>query len=53
MVRVHHMLDHAREAVEMVRHRARADLDMDRLLNLALVWLMEVVGSMAVWVPKR
>jgi len=47
MVRVHHMLDHAREAVEMVRGRSRADLDTDRQLNLSLVRLMEVVGEAA------
>lgn len=37
------MLDHAREAVEMVRHRTRADLDADRMLNLALVRLAEEI----------
>jgi len=31
MARVHHMLDHAREAVEMVRHRSRTDLCRHRL----------------------
>ncbi len=31
LVRVHHMLDHAREAVEMVRNRSRTDLDTDRI----------------------
>ena len=30
IVPVRHMLDHAREAVEMVRGRSRADLDTDR-----------------------
>ena len=44
-VSVRHMLDHAREAVEMVRGRSRADLDTDRKLNLALVRLVEVPGS--------
>lgn len=34
LVRVRHMLDHAREAVEMVRGRFRAELDSDRQLNL-------------------
>ena len=37
MVRVHHMLDHAREAVDMVRERSLHDLETDRMLNLALV----------------
>jgi uncharacterized protein with HEPN domain len=53
LVRVHHMLDHAREAVEMVRNRSRTDLDTDRMLNLALVRLMEVVGEAAAWVPEE
>jgi len=53
MVRVRHMLDHAREAVEMVRGRSRADLDTDRQLNLALVRLMEVIGEAAARVPEE
>jgi len=53
MVRVHHRLDHAREAAEMIRHRTRADLDMDRMLNLALVRLMEVVGEAAAHMPEE
>ncbi len=53
MVRVHHMLDHAREAVEMVRNRSRQDLDTDRMLNLALVRLMEVVGEAATRIPEE
>jgi uncharacterized protein with HEPN domain len=50
-VSVRHMLDHAREAVEMVRGRSRADLDTDRKLNLALVRLVEVIGEAANRVP--
>jgi uncharacterized protein with HEPN domain len=42
-----HMLDHAREAMEMVRGKTRADLDTDRKLNLALVRLLEIVGEAA------
>jgi uncharacterized protein with HEPN domain len=53
MVRLHHMLDHAREAVEMVRNRSRMDLDTDRMLNLALVRLMEIVGEAAVRIPEE
>ena len=52
-VRIQHMLDHAREAVEMVRLRSRADLDTDRMLNLALVRLLEVVGEAAVQIPEE
>ena len=53
LVCVHHMLDHAREAVEMVRNRSRTDLDTDRMLNLALLRLMEVVGEAAARVPEK
>lgn len=41
------MLDHAREAAEMCRGRRRVDLDADRMFNLALVRLLEVVGEAA------
>ncbi len=51
MVRVHHMLDHAREAVVMIQDRSRDDLGRDRMLNLALVRLMEIVGEAASRVP--
>ncbi len=47
MVRVRHMLDHAREAVEMARGRSREDLDRDRQFNLAMVRLVEVIGEAA------
>jgi uncharacterized protein with HEPN domain len=46
-VRLRDMLSHAREAVEMCRGRARADLDTDRMLNLALVRLIEIIGEAA------
>jgi uncharacterized protein with HEPN domain len=48
-----HMLDHAREAVEMTRGRTRADLDTDRMLNLSLVRLVEIVGEAASRVPEE
>ncbi len=46
-VRLGHMLDHAHEAVELCRARTRPDLDSDRLLNLALVRLIKIVGEAA------
>ena len=46
-LRLRHMLDYSREAVELVRGRSRPDLDRDRLLELALVRLIEVVGEAA------
>jgi uncharacterized protein with HEPN domain len=42
-----HMLDHAREAYILVHNKLRADLDADRLLNLALVRLLEIIGEAA------
>lgn len=51
-VRLLHMLDHAQEAVEMCRGRARQDLGSDRMLNLAMVRLVEVVGEAANRVSK-
>ncbi len=53
LVQVRHMLDRAREAADMVRGRFRADLDLDRQLNLSLVRLMEVVGEAATRVPEE
>jgi uncharacterized protein with HEPN domain len=45
--RLRHMLDHAAEAVELVSGRTRSDLDTDRVLGLALVRLLEIVGEAA------
>lgn len=53
VVRLRHMLDHAREAVSMVQGRTRTDLDTDRLLNLALVRLLEIIGEAAGRVIKE
>ena len=47
LVRLRHMLDSAREAVELIRSKSRSDLDNDRVLSLALVRLLEVVGEAA------
>ena len=48
-----HMLDHAREAVTLAQGKSRADLDDDRLLELALVRLLEVIGEAASRVPDE
>ena len=42
-----HMLTHAQEAAALARGKTRADLDSDRLLNLALVRLLEIIGEAA------
>ncbi len=41
------MLDSTREAVELTQGKSRADLDNDRVLSLALVRLLEIVGEAA------
>jgi uncharacterized protein with HEPN domain len=41
------MLDHAKEAVELIQGKSRSDLDTNRLLSLALVRLMEILGEAA------
>jgi len=46
------MLDHSREAISLTQGRTRTDLDSDRLLNLALVRLLEIVGEAAARMPK-
>ena len=51
LVRLHHMLDHAREAIQIAQGRKREDLDRDRLLNLALVRLLEIIGEAAARIP--
>ena len=46
-VRLLHMLEHAQEAMQLVDERTRRDLDTDRVLSLALVRLLEIVGEAA------
>jgi uncharacterized protein with HEPN domain len=48
-----HMLDHAREAIDLAQGKTRADLEHDRLLELALVRLLEIVGEAASRVPSE
>jgi len=47
------MLVHAQEAVALVQGKQRTDLDHDRLLNLALVRLLEIIGEAANRIPKE
>ena len=46
-VSLRQMRDHALEVIELVRGRSRGDLDADRLLALALVRLLEIIGEAA------
>ena len=50
-VRLRHMLAYAREAVEPMRNRTRADLDTDRALGLAILRCVEIVGEAAGRIP--
>lgn len=52
LVRLRHMLDHAREVVAMIDGKSRTDLDKDRKLNLSLVRLLEIVGEAAARTPE-
>lgn len=45
--RLRHMLDAAREAVEFTQGHTREDLDSDRMLVMALVKEVEIIGEAA------
>jgi uncharacterized protein with HEPN domain len=45
--RLEHMRAAAREAMDLIHGKERADLDRERLLNLALVRLLEIIGEAA------
>lgn len=44
-IRIRHMLEAALEAQAFVQGRARSDLDGDRMLLLAVVKSLEIVGE--------
>ncbi len=46
-IRLRHMLDAANEAMALAEGKTRRDMENERLLNLALVRLIEVVGEAA------
>lgn len=46
-VRLHHMLDAARKAIELTSMCERIDLDKDEKLALAVVRLLEILGEAA------
>lgn len=46
-VRIRHMLDSAREAIAFAHGRTRKDLDGNRMLVLALVKSIEIIGEAA------
>ena len=52
-IRLLHMLEHAREAIQLVEGRPRTKLDEDRILSLALVRLLEIIGEAAAGVSAE
>jgi len=46
-VRLRHMLDAARKAMEFTQGHTRATLDTDEMLELALIRLLEIIGEAA------
>jgi uncharacterized protein with HEPN domain len=46
-VRIRHMRDHACEAIDMLGEKSLEQLRADRMLQLALVQLIEIVGEAA------
>ena len=46
-IRLRHMLDYAKEAIAMAAGRKRQDLDSDRMLQLSLTHLVEIIGEAA------
>lgn len=51
--RLRHMLDHAREAMSLIEGKNRADLGRERMLELSLIRLIEVVGEAAARVSNE
>ncbi len=50
-VTLRQMLEYAQEAVDLCQGKERSDLDKERLLELALVRLLEIIGEAANRVP--
>jgi len=46
-VRIRHILDAARQTMNLAEGRCRADLDTDLTLNLSLTRLLEIIGEAA------
>ena len=46
-IRLQHMFDAAQEALEFIRGKGRSDLDRDRMLVLALIKDLEIIGEAA------
>ncbi len=47
LIRLRHMLDAAREAVDFVQDKTQEDLFKNRMLTLSLIKLIEIIGEAA------
>jgi uncharacterized protein with HEPN domain len=52
-IRLQHMLDAANEALSFARGKKRPDLDENRMLVLALVKDIEIIGEAAYQIPQE
>jgi uncharacterized protein with HEPN domain len=52
-ISMRHMRDHASEAISLLKDKALEELQADRVLQLALVQLIEIVGEAANRVPAE
>lgn len=52
-LRVQHMIDAANDIVRFISGRQRADLDSDRMLHLAVVRSVEIIGEAASQISKE
>jgi uncharacterized protein with HEPN domain len=50
-LRLRHMLEAAEEAVAFAAQRQREELETNRMLSLALVKLIEIIGEAASGIP--
>ncbi len=46
-IQLRHMLDATREALAFTSDKTRSDLDSNRMLSLALIHLLEIIGEAA------
>ena len=53
MVRLLHMRDYAKKAIDIASHKTREDLHKDEMLRLALTRLLELVGEAASRYPRE
>ncbi len=53
LVRLHHMLDAAKEIISFTANKTRSSLDTDRKLVLALVKSVEIIGEAAAHITEE